>query len=83
MQVDIDEETLKKISERTGGQYYRADSTETLKRIYSEIDRLEKTEVEAKKFFQYDELFGWFMTAGLCAVLLEIILGQTIWRKLP
>ncbi|MFN7141660.1 MAG: VWA domain-containing protein, partial [Limisphaerales bacterium] len=42
--VDIDEETLQKISEMTGGRYYRADNTETLRKIYAEIDQLEKSE---------------------------------------
>src|SRR5881396_2496381 len=46
--VDIDEETLKQIAQRTGGKYYRADNTGALRTIYGEIDRLEKTEVEVK-----------------------------------
>lgn len=81
--VDIDEDTLTKIADKTGGKYFRADSTETLRKIYSEIDRLEKNEVEAKKFFQYEELFPWVIAAGLAVLLLEILLGQTVWRKLP
>lgn len=81
--VDIDEETLQKIAEKTGGKYFRADNTETLRNIYAEIDRLEKTEVEAKKFRQYQELFGMAISVGLVCLLLEIGLGQTIWRKLP
>src|SRR6185503_2240978 len=48
--VDIDEETLKQIATKTGGKYYRADSTETLRKIYDEIDTLEKSEVEVKRF---------------------------------
>jgi len=48
--VDIDEETLRQIAQRTGGAYYRATDTAGLRSIYDEIDRLEKTEVEAKKF---------------------------------
>jgi len=55
--VDIDEETLKQVAKRTGGKYYRADKTETLRSIYDEIDRLEKTEVEVKKYQRYQELF--------------------------
>jgi Ca-activated chloride channel family protein len=83
MPVDIDEDTLQKIADRTGGKYFRADNTETLKKIYSEIDRLEKNEVEMKKFQQFDELFPWVLSAGLILLLLEVVLGQTIWRKLP
>jgi len=81
--VDIDEDTLTKIAELTGGKYYRADSTETLRRIYAEIDRLEKTEAELKRFAFFDELMMWFVMPGLGLLLLEILLGQTVWRKLP
>jgi Ca-activated chloride channel family protein len=81
--VDIDEETLTKIAEETHGKYYRADTADTLRRIYEDIDRLETTEVEVKKYEQYDELFGQVAIGGLAALLLEMILGQTVWRKLP
>lgn len=81
--VDIDEDSLKKIAAMTGGKYYRADKTETLRRIYTEIDRLEKTEVESKRRTLYDELMAWFAGSGLAALALEIILGQTVWRRLP
>lgn len=83
MNVDIDDDALTKIAERTGGKYFRADSTDTLHRIYSEIDRLEKTTVEVKKFQRYQEIFRWFITAGLAVLLLEILLTHTLWRKLP
>ncbi len=81
--VDIDEDTLGKISARTGGKYFRADNAENLKKIYAEIDRLEKTDFEVKKFRQYEELFAWVILAGLFVLVLEIILSQTVWRKLP
>jgi Ca-activated chloride channel family protein len=81
--VDIDEETLKQISKRTGGKYYRADKTETLRSIYDEIDRLEKTDAEVKKYQRYQELFPWVVLPGLALLLLEIILNNTVWRKLP
>jgi Ca-activated chloride channel homolog len=83
VEVDIDEETLKKMSAMTGGKYYRADHTEALRSIYDEIDQLEKSEVEVKKYFQYQELFGWFVIAGFFLLLLEAILGHTVWRRLP
>lgn len=81
--VDIDEDTLKAIADKTGGKYYRADSSDTLRSIYDEIDQLEKTEVEIKKYVQIDELFHWAVWPGLVLLLLEILLGQTLWRKLP
>lgn len=83
MVVDIDEEVLQKIAGRTGGRYFRADSTDTLRRIYSEIDRLERTEVEVKKFQRYEELFQWVVLPGLAVLLLELILANTVWRRLP
>jgi Ca-activated chloride channel family protein len=81
--VDIDEDTLKEMAKRTGGKYYRADNTEALKKIYEEIDKFERTEVDVKKFERYTELFKWFVLAGLSFFGLEMILGNTVWRRLP
>jgi Ca-activated chloride channel family protein len=83
MAVDVDEETLKKIAGQTSAKYYRADTADTLRRIYQDIDRLEKSEVEVKKYQQYDELFGQAAIAGLAVFALEMVLAQTVWRKLP
>src|SRR6266516_2534498 len=63
--VDIDEATLQQISLRTGGKYYRADKTETLRSIYDEIDRLEKSEVQVKKYQRYREMFPFLALPGL------------------
>ena len=81
--VDIDEDTLTQIAKRTGGKYYRADKTETLRSVYEEIDQLEKTEVEVKKYQRYRELFPLVALPGLVVLLLEVILNHTVWRKLP
>ena len=81
--VDIDEQTLKEISRKTGGKYYRADNTEAFKEIYAEIDRLEKTEVEMKQYTRHEELAAWFLIPALSLLLLELILQHTVWRKLP
>ncbi len=83
IKVDIDEDTLKQIAEKTGGKYYRADSSDTLRRVYAEIDRLEKTEATVKKFQRYNDVFDYAVVPGLFLLLLEIILGHTVWRKLP
>jgi Ca-activated chloride channel homolog len=81
--VDVDETTLKQIAQMTGGQYYRADNAEKFKQIYAEINKLEKTEEVINKFTQYKELFPWFVSCGLVLLLLEVTLGQTVFRKLP
>lgn len=83
MPEDLDEDVLKQISDKTGGKYYRADSAETLRNIYGEIDKLEKTEIEAKKFQFYEELYGYFVVPAAILFVLELILGNTVWRKLP
>lgn len=81
--VDIDDKTLTEIAEKTGGKYYRADSTDTLLKIYDEIDKLEKTEVEVKRFVHVKELFHWAVLPGMVLFLLEVVLGNTVWRRLP
>src|SRR5579859_7722295 len=81
--VDIDEDTLQKIAQLTGGKYYRADNTERFQNIYSEIDKLEKTEKEVKKYAHHRELFAWAIAPGLGLVLLETLLRHTLFRKLP
>jgi Ca-activated chloride channel family protein len=81
--VDIDEETLTEMAKRTGGKYFRADNTDTLRKIYGEIDKFERTEAEVKKFQQYREMFKWFVVSGLSLFMLELILGNTVWRRLP
>lgn len=83
MPVDIDEDTLKAVADKTSGKYYRADSTDTLLKIYDEIDRLEKTEAEVKKYVQVEELFPWAAVPGLILLLMEVLLSNTLWRRLP
>jgi Ca-activated chloride channel family protein len=83
MDVDVDEDTLTKIAQETNGKYYRADSADTLRKIYEDIDRLERSEVEVKKYQRYDELFGDVAVAGLAVLALEMVLAHTVWRKLP
>jgi Ca-activated chloride channel homolog len=83
MPVDIDEDTLQKIASMTGGKYYRADNSQRFQAIYAEIDKLERTEAEVKKFAHHNELFAWVITPGLGLLLLEVLLRHSIWRRLP
>ncbi|MCK5127467.1 MAG: VWA domain-containing protein [candidate division Zixibacteria bacterium] len=79
----IDEETLTKIAERTGGRYFRARSEKELEEIYTEIDGLEKTKIKVNEYIQYEELFFNFLLAGFFLMLLEMLLSQTYLRKIP
>ena len=81
--VDIDETTLRKIADMTGGKYYRADDAEKFRAIYAEIDKLEKTEADVRKFSHHQELFAWLITPGLGLLLLEVLLRHTLFRRLP
>jgi Ca-activated chloride channel family protein len=83
MPVNIDEELLGKIADRTGGRYFRATDTAGFRKIYEEIDRLEKTEAEVSTYQQFTEVFAWAAIPGLVLLLLEITLAHTVWRKLP
>jgi len=81
--VDLDEDTLKEIARITGGKYFRATNTKALEEIYDQIDKLEKTKVEVKEYMEYEELFGWFLLPGLACILLEIVLANTRFKKIP
>jgi Ca-activated chloride channel family protein len=78
-----DEDTLKQIADKTGGRYYRADNAEKFHQIYAEIDQLEKSDAVIKKYTEYQELFPWVVGLGLALLLLEFVLGQTVYRRLP
>jgi Ca-activated chloride channel family protein len=82
-QVDVDEDTLKKIAEETGGKFFRATDTESLKNIYAEIDRLEKTTHQLKKFEHHTELFAWAVVPALAVLGIGVGLGHTRLRRLP
>jgi Ca-activated chloride channel family protein len=81
--VEFDEESLQQIATMTGGSYFRATDTQSLQRIFDEIDQLEKSEVEVQKVAQYRDLFPWFVLVGTMLLAAETLLGQTIWRRLP
>jgi Ca-activated chloride channel family protein len=82
-QVDLDEDTLMRIARTTGGQYFRATDTESLKNIYARIDNLEKSKVKVKEYTEYNELFSWPLMGALSLMLVEIVLANTRFRKIP
>jgi Ca-activated chloride channel family protein len=83
VKVEVDEETLKKIAATANGQFYRATDTKSLTQIYEQIDKLEKSVVETKRFTRYRDLFRWFLAPGFSLVMLQLVLGQSILRKVP
>ena len=86
-QVNIDEETLEKVAQTTGGKYFRATDTDSLMGIYQEIDQLEKTKVESKNFTDYRELavqpyrFGSFSIAPLLLIAFGLLIGRVVLQN--
>ena len=81
--VKFDEKTLGEIATITSGQYFRATDTNSLRKIFSEIDKMEKTKIEVERTAQYRDLFHYVLIPGIACLLLEILLSQTVWRRLP
>jgi Ca-activated chloride channel family protein len=81
--VEIDEGVLKEIAEITNGQYYRATNNKTLKQIYDEIDKMEKTRVEVTSYRNAQELFLNWVLGGMLVLFLEMGLSRTLFRRLP
>jgi len=83
MPVEIDEALLKKVSEITGGQYFRATNNRALQEIYNKIDKMEKTKIEITSYRNAKELFPVWLEIGFLFLLLELAASSTILRKLP
>ena len=77
------EKTLRMLAETTDWRYYNARDTETLERVYADIDGLEKTTTEGRLYTEYVELYPWFLLPGLALVVLELVLRSTRFRSLP
>jgi len=80
---DIDEETLKTIADKTGGEYFRATHRGELDRIFELVDELERTEIEVNEHVRHRELFPELVRAAAALLALALIGGATIWRTLP
>lgn len=81
--VDIDEETLNEVASMTGAQYYRATNTDSLARIYEEINALETTTRTMKRFSHYNEIFTLAAFPALLLLGLQFTLANTRFRRLP
>lgn len=80
-QVEIDEELLKEIAQVTGGKYFRATNNKKLEEIYNEINKLEKTEIEEFKFYNYEEKYRSLVLIAGALLLLELLLRFTFFRS--
>jgi len=78
--VDVDEGTLTKIAETTGGKYFRATNNSTLKNIYDQIDKLEKAKIDVTQYHKKTELFFPFALIALGFLLLEFVLKNTVFK---
>jgi Ca-activated chloride channel family protein len=81
MKVEIDEALLRSIAKKTGGKYFRAYSNQKLESIYNEINKLETTEIQELKFYDYDEKFRLFALFAGVLLLLELGLRNTLFRS--
>ncbi len=80
--VEIDEKLLKTIAKETGGRYFRATSNTKLKEIYEEINKMEKTEIEEFKYYNYNEMFRfWVFLAGILLLLELLLFRFTVFRS--
>jgi len=83
MNSEFDEKTLKNIADMTGGKYFRATNNSKLRAIYQEIDQMEKTKISVKEFNKKNEEFYLFALLALIFAVLEVLLRNTLFRKLP
>ncbi|MGB1307411.1 MAG: vWA domain-containing protein [Oceanihabitans sp.] len=81
VQVEIDENLLKELAEVTGGKYFRATNNKKLIEIYNEINKLEKTEIEEFKFYNYEEKYRPLALLALLLLAIEFLLRYTIFRS--
>jgi len=81
--VEIDEPTLKQIASTTGGQYFRATDNNSLKEIYSEIDKMEKTKISVQQYSKKQEEYKNWALLLFALLLVEILLRNTLLRNIP
>jgi Ca-activated chloride channel homolog len=81
--VDVDEATLQSVANETGGQFYRATDTDSLKKIYEQINRYETSAQSIEKFEQVEELYRWALFPSLALLGLWVLLQHTMYRRLP
>ena len=80
---DLDVDTLTQISTLTGGKYFSAENVKSLKAVYTEINNLEKSEIESVKYVDYKETFSIFALLALIFISMHILLSITLLRRIP
>lgn len=83
MDSEFDEKTLKDIASMTGGHYFRATNNNKLRAIYQEIDQMEKTKINVREYSKKNEEFYLFALAAFVLLLAEILLRNTLLKKIP
>jgi Ca-activated chloride channel family protein len=83
MQSDINEKELSDIANLTGGSFFRAQNPESLRMIYDEIDKMEKTEIKSVSHVSYSEYFYKWLWIGFIILALEMLLQNTVFRRIP
>jgi Ca-activated chloride channel family protein len=79
----LDEVLLRKIADKTGGQYFRATDNASLRQIYAQIDKLERTTFEEERFSDYNQYYVWFIALAMGAIVIALLLRGTVLRRLP
>jgi Ca-activated chloride channel family protein len=83
VKIDIDDALLTKIAEQTGGHYFRATDTNTLKEIFNRINKMEKTKIEMPHYQEYLDLYPPLLILALFLLIGETVLSNTVFRRLP
>jgi Ca-activated chloride channel family protein len=81
--ADIDEGTLQEIARETGGRYFRATDSASLKTIFETIDRMEQTEIKVRGYTRHAEKFAAFLYPGALLIAVELVLGTTLLKRIP
>jgi Ca-activated chloride channel family protein len=83
MPVEIDEVLLQDIAQRTGGQYFRAKDTESLGKIFDQVDRLAREPVNTVRYTRQQERTMPFLVASLALLIVELVVSATIAVRVP
>jgi Ca-activated chloride channel homolog len=79
----VDEDSLRRISESTGAAYFRATDPDALRNVYDQIEKLEKSQVGGMKYAVLDEIGPYLLALALSVLVLEIVLRNSVYRRIP